>query len=86
MFDPSAVRVHHLDDVEDYLRLVTRHPRTVDGTAHVDWEAAAAELDAVHLTARGLLRIGGLAVDTAAGTACLTGWNAECTAWLRDRS
>ena len=82
-FDPGGVRVHHLDDVEDYVRLVTRHPRPVGGTAHVDWEAAAAELDAVHLTARGLLRIEGLVVDTPAGPACLAGWNAECTAWLR---
>ncbi|USX49966.1 hypothetical protein [Lentzea sp. HUAS12] len=83
VFDPEEVRVHHLDDVGDYTRLVARYPRTAAGTAHVDWEAAAAELDAVHLTARGLLRIEGLVVDTPAGPACLTGWNAECTAWLR---
>ncbi|MFD4641626.1 hypothetical protein ACFWN2_30255 [Lentzea sp. NPDC058436] len=82
-FDPHEVRVHHLDGIKDYVRLVARHPRTVDGTAHVDWEAAATEFDAVHLTARGLLRIEGLVVDTPAGTACLTGWNAECTVWLR---
>lgn len=82
-FDQRRVRVHQLDDVDDYVRLVTTYPRTIGGTAHVDWVAAAAELDAVHLTARGLLRIEGLPVDTPAGTACLAGWNAESTAWLR---
>jgi hypothetical protein len=82
-FDPHRVCVHHLDDIQDYVALVTRYPRTAEGNAHVDWVAAAADLDAVHLTARGLARIEGVVRDTPFGAACLAGWNAECTAWLR---
>jgi hypothetical protein len=81
-FDPHQVRVHQLDDIEDYVRLVARYPRVHHGEAHVDWVAAATDLDAVHLTARGLLRIEGVPLDTPSGTACLAGWNAESTAWL----
>jgi hypothetical protein len=53
-----------------------------DGRALVDWLAAAADLDAVRLTAAGLVFAQNVRVPTRYGLAQLRGWDAESTAWL----
>ena len=60
-----------------------RYPRPMpDGRALVDWLAAAADLDAVHLTAAGVAFAQNVRVSTPYGMAQLRGWDAESTAWL----
>jgi hypothetical protein len=55
----------------------------VDERVRPDWQAAAQELDGVHLTVEGLIRTQGVEVATARGPAMLEDWDAESTAWLR---
>lgn len=50
-----------------------------------DWEQAAAEWDAVHLTVLGYLRGAGRALQVDTGTATvIAGWDPDCTIWLTD--
>ena len=50
-----------------------------------DWVELAEEFDAVHLTVRGWLATGGLAIPVGAGTASVVaGWTPDTTVWLRD--
>ncbi|CCH29202.1 hypothetical protein ABZ816_38485 [Actinosynnema sp. NPDC047251] len=81
-FDPTGSRVFTINSPSDYGRLVTRYPRSSDGRAQVCWTRAAEDLDAVHLTVPGLLTAHHVPVETPHGTATLTGWDAESTAWL----
>jgi hypothetical protein len=83
-FDDSRVRLHVLDGPEDYLGLVDAFPlRAADGRLGVHWAAAAADLDAVRLTARGLLLCENVPVPGRDDVAPLQGWGAESTAWFR---
>lgn len=82
-FDQQSVRSFVIAAPEDYRELVMRYPRPVpDGRALVDWLAAAADLDAVRLTAAGLVFAQSVRLRTPHGTAQLRGWDAESTAWL----
>ncbi|KAD4060206.1 hypothetical protein GD627_03880 [Arthrobacter yangruifuii] len=52
-----------------------------------DWERAAGQWDAVHLTVLGYLRSAGRALDVDAGTASvIAGWDPDSTLWLTDRA
>ncbi len=83
-FDPSAVRVCMIDGPARYTALCDRYPRrAVDRTVSVDWALAARELDAVHLTPRGLLLAQAVTAPSQHGLCRLEGWDAECTAWFR---
>ncbi|GAA2689274.1 MULTISPECIES: hypothetical protein [Actinosynnema] len=82
-FDPTAIRLFTIDSPSDYRRLVNRYPRSARGRASVCWSRAAEDLDAVHLTVPGLLTAHHFPITTPHGTATLTGWDAESTAWLR---
>ncbi|GLY54794.1 hypothetical protein [Lentzea sp. NBRC 102530] len=82
-FDPAAVTPYAIGSPADYERLVNRYPRPTNTYVQVDWRRAAADLDAVHLTVAGLLTAQHVPVTTRCGTAMLTGWDAESTAWLR---
>jgi hypothetical protein len=82
-FDLQAVRTFAIAAPEDYCELVMRYPRPMpDGRVLVDWLAAAADLDAVRLTAAGLVFAQSVRVRTKYGVAQLRGWDAESTAWL----
>ncbi|ATE55176.1 hypothetical protein [Actinosynnema pretiosum] len=81
-FDPEGIRLFTIDSPSDYARLVDRYPCSSNGRAQVCWSRAAEDLDAVHLTVRGLLTAQHVPVETSQGTAILTGWDAESTAWL----
>jgi hypothetical protein len=82
-FDLQAVRSFVIAGPEDYRDLVLRYPRPMpDGRALVDWLAVAADLDAVRLTAAGLVFAQSVRVRTPYGVAQLRGWDAESTAWL----
>jgi hypothetical protein len=82
-FDRAATRAFEVSTPEDYQRLVMRYPRPMpDGRALVDWISAAADLDAVRLTAAGLVLAHNVRVPTPYGVAQLRGWDAESTAWL----
>ena len=81
-FDPADIRLFTIDSPFDYGRLVNRYPRSSDGRVQVCWARAAEDLDAVHLTVPGLLTAQHVPVTTSRGTAILTGWDAESTAWL----
>jgi hypothetical protein len=82
-FDPTDVRLFTIGSPADYERLVRRYPRSSAGRAQVCWTRAAEDLDAVHLSVPGLLTAQHVPVVTPHGTAVLTGWDAESTAWLR---
>jgi len=82
-FDQAATRVVEVSAPEDYRRLVTRYPRPMpDGRALVDWISAAADVDAVRVTAAGLVFAHNVRVPTPYGVAQLRGWDAESTAWV----
>jgi hypothetical protein len=82
-FDQAATRAVEVSTPEDYQRLVMRYPRPMpDGRALVDWISAASDLDAVRLTAAGLVFAHNVRVPTPYGVAQLRGWDAESTAWL----
>jgi hypothetical protein len=82
-FDQDAVRTFVIATPDHYRELVMRYPRPMpDGRALVDWLAAAADLDAVRLTAAGLVFVQNVRVSTPYGVAQLRGWDAESTAWL----
>ena len=82
-FDPQPVRTFVIAEPDHYRELVMRYPRPVpDGRALVDWIAAAADLDAVRLTAAGLVFAQNVRVPTRYGVAQMRGWDAESTAWL----
>ena len=82
VFDLTDLRVFAIGSPDDYQRLVNRYPRSSAGRARVCWTRAAEDLDAVHLTVPGLLTAQHVPVETPHGTAVLTGWDAESTAWL----
>lgn len=82
-FDPAGVRLCTIGSAADYERLVNRYPRSIDNHTQVDWIRAAEHFDAVHLTVSGLLTAQHVPVAAPHGTAMLTGWDAESTAWLR---
>ncbi|WP_157355970.1 hypothetical protein [Saccharopolyspora erythraea] len=78
---PSYTRSIRL---EDYLRLVHAFPvQTSDGRVNVDWRGVVGSLDAVHLSAGGLLYAEGVASEVQGAPTTLSGWEAESTAWLR---
>ncbi|GAA1200062.1 hypothetical protein GCM10009608_38970 [Pseudonocardia alaniniphila] len=82
-FDRAVTRVFEVSAPEDYQRLATSYPRPMlDGRVLVDWSAAATDLDAVRLTAAGLVFAHNVRVPTPHGVAQLRGWDAESTAWL----
>ncbi|MCE6999869.1 hypothetical protein LZG04_34405 [Saccharothrix sp. S26] len=81
-FDQADIRLFTIDSPSDYGQLVNRYPRSSNGRAQVCWTRAADDLDAVHLTVPGLLTAQHVPVTTSQGTAVLTGWDAESTAWL----
>ncbi|MEU4807544.1 hypothetical protein [Actinosynnema sp. NPDC023587] len=81
-FDPTGVRLFTIDSPADYEHLVRRYPHSSEGRARVHWSRAAEDLDAVHLTVTGLLTAQHVPVRTPHGTALLTDWDAESTAWL----
>jgi hypothetical protein len=82
-FDQPAVRTFVIAAPEHYRELVMRYPRPMpDGRVLVDWLAAAADLDAVRLTAAGLVFAQNVRVRTRYGVAQLRGWDAESTVWL----
>jgi hypothetical protein len=82
-FDRLAVRAFEVSTPDDYQRLATTYPRPMpDGRALVDWISAARDLDAVRLTAAGLVFAQNVRVPTPYGVAQLRGWDAESTAWL----
>jgi hypothetical protein len=82
-FDEQDVRSFEIAAPEHYRGLVMRYPRPMaNGRALVDWLAAAADLDAVRLTAAGLVFAQGVRMQTPHGMAQLRGWDAESTAWL----
>jgi hypothetical protein len=82
-FDLAVTRTFEVNAPEDYQRLVTRYPRPMpDGRVLVDWSAAATDLDAIRLTATGLVFAHDVRVSTPYGVARLRGWDAESTAWL----
>lgn len=65
----------------DWFNTTGRHGRWVIP----DWEQAAAEWDAVHLTVLGYLRGAGRALQVDAGTATvIAGWDPGSTLWLTD--
>ncbi len=77
-------KVFTIDCPGDYVRLCTTYPRTLDdGTNSVDWHAAAADFDVVHLTARGLLNAQANTVSTPLGPVMLCGWDSESSVLLR---
>lgn len=76
--------VYTIRNLSDYRELVTRYPRQVEeGRVAVDWVRVADDFVAVHLTASGLARVQCYRIDTGIGSAMLSGWDAESTAWLR---
>ncbi|MFI6101773.1 hypothetical protein ACIA8G_40015 [Lentzea sp. NPDC051213] len=82
-FDPADLRVCTIGSPADYERLVNRYPRATDDHTQVHWTQVAEHFDAVHLTVSGLLTAQHVPVAAPHGTAMLTGWDAESTAWLR---
>ncbi|NMH98764.1 hypothetical protein [Pseudonocardia acidicola] len=83
-FEPIAPdAVFLIRSLEDYQELVTTYPREIgNNQVAVDWPRAASDYVAVRLTAAGLALAHHYRVATPAGTAQLTGWDAESTAWL----
>jgi hypothetical protein len=82
--DSSALRLFLIDSLNDWNELVERFPLEYeDGSIGVDWPAASRMLDAVRLTARGLLYAENVAIPERPWIATLEGWGAESTAWLR---
>jgi hypothetical protein len=67
----------------DWAALVAEHPRPGDGGVHLDWSAAAAEVDAVHVTAGAVAAAQGLRLRTPAGPTAPAFWDVESTRWLR---
>jgi hypothetical protein len=82
-FDQAATRYFEVSTPEHVRQLVMRYPRPMpDGRALVDWVSAARDLDAVRLTAGGLVFAQNVRVPTPYGVAQLRGWDAESAAWL----
>ena len=76
--------VFHIRTLADYRYLLGEYPRrTRSGHTGVDWIRAGKDLMAVHLTAAGLARVQCYRFNVDGAPACLTGWDAESTAWLR---
>lgn len=94
------IRVHEIDDSDDWTELVRRYGIDVTGKriAHwsvatgldrrwllPDWSAVAEDVDAVHLTVNGYLRISGRALPVDAESATfLAGWDPDASYWLSD--
>lgn len=96
----SGARVYEIDGAEAWSELVERYPLEVTNSRRHDWwrvtgrtgrwlvpdyQAVAADFDAVHLTVFGYLSTAGraLPVDGSAATV-LTGWDPDQAWWLTD--
>lgn len=92
---PSA-RVYEVTGPDTWHALCLRYPVRVGDTARsfqgkwpdperltVDWQAAAKDWDAVHLTFGGLLTSEQVPRETAEGWSVMWGWASEMTVWLR---
>jgi hypothetical protein len=80
----SDEEVFQIRSVRDFERLVIEHPRVIEpGRVGVDWEVLSARYVAVNLTSAGLARVQNFRIAISDGVAELSGWDAECTAWLR---
>jgi len=83
----SHEQVFHIRSLADYQYLLSQYPRrTSSGRAVIDWTRAGEDFIAVHMTAAGLARVQCYRLDVDGAPACLTGWDAESTAWLRSPS
>ena len=96
---PTNPRIFEVHGPKDWARLVAAYPfeasRTrrgvwwestgLDGRWYIpDWQTAANDWDAIHVTVWGYLTTAGEALQVAAGNTGLAGWNPDCTYWLCD--
>jgi hypothetical protein len=95
----SAPRVFEITGRSAWARLVARYPLDVtlsrrhdwwrvtgmdERWAIPDWQAVAADFDAVHLTVAGYLTTAGTAIPVGEAFTLLAGWNPDETYWLSD--
>ena len=95
-----AARVYTIDNAVDWARLCRSAPLEVTASKRhdwyrttgrddvrwviPDWQAIAADWDAVHLTLTGYLDLAGRAIDVYEGVASvIAGWNPGATYWFR---
>lgn len=92
-------RVHEITGPEAWCELVERYPLEVTRSRRhdwwrvtgwagrwliPDWEAVAADHDAVHLTCAGYLTTAGRALPVGGARTMLAGWDPDQTCWLTD--
>jgi hypothetical protein len=82
--DVAAARIHRIERPVDFSVLLEEYPLSGSVFPRVDWIAVAADFDAVHLTARGLVYTQDVPIGTSRGHSALRGWNCESTAWLTE--
>ena len=95
----DGVKVYELATPDAWTQLVGRYPlRVTNSRRHdwwrvtgiesewfiPDWEAVAADFDAVHLSAIGYLATAGRALTVDGGHTVLAGWSPDETYWLTD--
>lgn len=86
---PPTARIFEVDGPQAWHNLCVRYPATWpaeqmgDGRLVPDWEAAAADWDAVHLSFGGLLTCEQVRVESPEGWSQHEFWHAEQTFWLR---
>jgi hypothetical protein len=80
--EPDAI-VHEVTSAQQWVDLVTSHPRAVEGVLYPDWRSIVRDCDAVHVTLRAIVATQGLYFPTARGEVAPTFWGVEFTLWLR---
>ncbi|WP_168628033.1 hypothetical protein [Cryobacterium sp. BB307] len=95
----EGIRVYELSAPDAWIRLVERYAlRVTNSRRHdwwrvtgiesewfiPDWEAVAADFDAVHLSATGYLATAGRALPVNGGHTVLAGWGPDEAYWLTD--
>jgi hypothetical protein len=81
--DVADAAIYRIESTSDFARLLVDYPLEGSAFPRVDWVTVAADFDAVHLSARGLVYTQSVPIETSQGTSALRGWNCESTAWLR---
>jgi len=75
--------VAEITSATDWTRFVDRYGYSVRDMLHPEWDRAAADFAAVHLTARAVAAAQGFSFETSRGLTAPVFWDVEQTLWLR---
>jgi hypothetical protein len=80
---PAAGRVTEVAGARDWVGLIERYPLVLGDLVYPDWDAIAADFDAVHLCLAGVVALQGFSFSSAYGLTAPGYWDIETTHWLR---